>query len=126
GSSRWSATRWPGLGFVPSVVTCTAARPPATRRTEIQSPSALGPIRMLISALTRSRSTAPVHGIDARRKDGWMPSDSADVTVAPGADGVATVTIHRPPNNFFDTALIAAIADAFEALDDDPGCRAIV
>ena len=81
---------------------------------------------MLISALTRSRSTAPVHGIDARRKDGRMPSDSPEVTVAPEADGVATVTIHRPPNNFFDTALIAAIADAFEALDDDPGCRAIV
>ena len=55
-----------------------------------------------------------------------MPSDSRDVTVATEADGVATVTIHRPPNNFFDTALIAAIADAFEMLDDDPACRAIV
>jgi enoyl-CoA hydratase/carnithine racemase len=39
---------------------------------------------------------------------------------------VATVEIHRPPNNYFDTALIARIADAYEELDDDVGCRAIV
>src|SRR4051794_9368231 len=55
-----------------------------------------------------------------------MPSESPDVTVATEADGVATVTIHRPPNNFFDIALIAAIADAYETLDGDPRCRAIV
>jgi 2-(1,2-epoxy-1,2-dihydrophenyl)acetyl-CoA isomerase len=41
-------------------------------------------------------------------------------------DRVATVEIHRPPNNHFDLALIESLADAFEALDDDPGCRAIV
>jgi enoyl-CoA hydratase/carnithine racemase len=39
---------------------------------------------------------------------------------------VATVEIRRPPNNFFDNALIAEIAAAFEALDADPQCRAIV
>ena len=39
---------------------------------------------------------------------------------------VATVEIHRPPNNYFDTALITAIADAYERLDDDIECRAIV
>ena len=39
---------------------------------------------------------------------------------------VATVEIHRPPNNHFDLALIASLADAFEALDDHPACRAIV
>src|SRR4051812_14038211 len=62
------------------------------------------------------------------RKDQGMPSDSPDreVTVATDPDAVAPVTIPRPPNNFFDTALIAAIADAFEMLDDDPACRAIV
>jgi enoyl-CoA hydratase/carnithine racemase len=41
-------------------------------------------------------------------------------------DHVATVEIHRPPNNFFDTALIEAIADAYAQLDDDADCRAIV
>jgi len=39
---------------------------------------------------------------------------------------VAVVEIHRPPNNFFDTALIKGIADAYERLDDDIECRAIV
>jgi len=49
-----------------------------------------------------------------------------DVAVALGESFVATALIRRPPNNFFDQALIASLADAFEALDDEPGCRAIV
>ena len=48
-----------------------------------------------------------------------------DVTVALDAY-VATVEIHRPPNNFFDVALIRELVDAAFALDDDPDCRAIV
>jgi hypothetical protein len=48
-----------------------------------------------------------------------------DVTVE-FAGHVAMVEIHRPPNNFFDTALIKGIADAYERLDDDVECRAIV
>ena len=39
---------------------------------------------------------------------------------------VATVEIHRPPNNFFDYDLIHAIANACERLDADPRCRVIV
>lgn len=39
---------------------------------------------------------------------------------------VALVEIQRPPFNFFDFRLIGAIADAFEALDATPECRAIV
>jgi enoyl-CoA hydratase/carnithine racemase len=39
---------------------------------------------------------------------------------------VAVAEIQRPPNNFFDEVLINAIADAFEALDADKRCRAIV
>ena len=39
---------------------------------------------------------------------------------------VATVEIHRPPNNFFDPDLIEALANAYESLDQDNGCRAIV
>jgi enoyl-CoA hydratase/carnithine racemase len=39
---------------------------------------------------------------------------------------VALVEIRRPPNNFFDIALIKEIAEAFEALDADDECRALV
>jgi enoyl-CoA hydratase/carnithine racemase len=39
---------------------------------------------------------------------------------------VATIEIRRPPNNFFDIALIQEIAGALEALDDDDTCRAVV
>ncbi len=38
----------------------------------------------------------------------------------------ALIEIRRPPNNFFDIALIREIADALEALDADAGCRAVV
>ena len=49
----------------------------------------------------------------------------ADINV--GLEGhVATVEINRPPHNFFDRDLIAQIADAYGALDEDPQCRAIV
>lgn len=48
-----------------------------------------------------------------------------DVAVALGDDHVATVTIQRPPNNFFDTALIASLADAYEHLQQT-SCRVIV
>ena len=39
---------------------------------------------------------------------------------------VATVEIHRPPDNFFDFDLIREIADTYGKLDDEPECRAIV
>lgn len=39
---------------------------------------------------------------------------------------VALVEIRRPPHNFFDFSLIQQIADAFDALDQDSSCRAIV
>jgi len=39
---------------------------------------------------------------------------------------VALVEIRRPPNNFFDVALIKEIAEAFETLDADAECRALV
>jgi enoyl-CoA hydratase/carnithine racemase len=39
---------------------------------------------------------------------------------------VALIEIHRPPHNHFDAQLIQDLADAFEAMDKDPDCRAIV
>ncbi|OBH94862.1 enoyl-CoA hydratase/isomerase family protein [Mycobacterium sp. E2733] len=50
---------------------------------------------------------------------------TVDVTIE-SVGHVAIVEIHRPPNNYFDTALITHIADAYEQLDDDIECRAIV
>ena len=49
-----------------------------------------------------------------------------DVTVEVHDDYVATVTIHRPPNNFFDYKLVASTRAAFEDIDDNPDARAIV
>lgn len=54
-----------------------------------------------------------------------MQSRYGDVAVAL-ADHIATVEIQRGPNNFFDTDLIRSLADAFEALDKEESCRAIV
>ena len=39
---------------------------------------------------------------------------------------VGIVEIQRPPHNFFDYQLIEQMADAFEALDGDDACRAVV
>ena len=39
---------------------------------------------------------------------------------------MATVEIHRPPNNYFDDALIHHLADAFETLNKNPACGAIL
>jgi 2-(1,2-epoxy-1,2-dihydrophenyl)acetyl-CoA isomerase len=51
-------------------------------------------------------------------------SDSLNINI--DEHHVATVEFDRPPNNHFDVELIAALADAYEALDRDPQCRAIV
>ena len=39
---------------------------------------------------------------------------------------VATVELRRPPHNYFDVALIGSLADAFEHLEAERSCRAIV
>ena len=49
-----------------------------------------------------------------------------DVSLATDDDGVATVEIHRPPHNYFDVALLRALAEAYAAVDARPECRAIV
>jgi enoyl-CoA hydratase/carnithine racemase len=54
-----------------------------------------------------------------------MPYDAPELGVEI-RDYVATVEIRRPPHNFFDFELIRQLADTYEALDEDPACRAIV
>lgn len=49
-----------------------------------------------------------------------------DVTVEQQGAHVAVVCLHRPPNNYFDTALIDAVAAAYDELAGSGWCRAIV
>lgn len=49
-----------------------------------------------------------------------------DLHVTVDDDYVATAEIRRPPNNFFDLALIDSLAEAFDAIDADSACRAIL
>ena len=49
-----------------------------------------------------------------------------EIAVDLGDDHVATVEIRRPPNNFFSREMIRSVADAFEALDGEVACRALV
>jgi enoyl-CoA hydratase/carnithine racemase len=52
-----------------------------------------------------------------------MGSEEVGVSIE---SNIATVEIRRPPNNFLDIDLIADLADALEALDEDINVRAIV
>jgi len=49
-----------------------------------------------------------------------------EVRVEVGDDFVAVVEMCRGPNNFFNAAVIGEMADAYEQLDADDRCRAIV
>jgi len=55
-----------------------------------------------------------------------MSMNHDDVSVEVAGDFVATVEIRRPPDNYIDVAVVAALADAYDALERDPACRAIV
>jgi hypothetical protein len=41
-------------------------------------------------------------------------------------EGVAKLEFDRGPDNYLDTALVAAIADGLAMLNDDPACRVIL
>ena len=48
------------------------------------------------------------------------------ISIERPAEHVAVVEFNRPPYNFFDAVLVQTIAEAFEQLDADGDCRAIV
>jgi 2-(1,2-epoxy-1,2-dihydrophenyl)acetyl-CoA isomerase len=50
----------------------------------------------------------------------------ADVRVEQHGKHVAVVCLQRPPNNYFDSVLLDAVATAYEELDASGWCRAIV
>lgn len=54
-----------------------------------------------------------------------MQTTIGDVSVSLN-DHVAVVEMQRPPHNFFDVALIKNLVEAFQNLDDNLECRAIV
>lgn len=59
----------------------------------------------------------------AELQESAAPNGDVGVTL----DGhVATIEMRRPPNNFMDVDLIAAIGTALEQLDGEPECRSIV
>jgi enoyl-CoA hydratase/carnithine racemase len=62
----------------------------------------------------------------SRATNGEPHAVSDDVTMQRHDEHVGVVTIRRPPNNFFDTALVTALAAAYEELDGIGWCRAIV
>jgi 2-(1,2-epoxy-1,2-dihydrophenyl)acetyl-CoA isomerase len=49
-----------------------------------------------------------------------------DVSIDFVESHVAVTCLHRPPNNFFDTALLAELAEAYETLAANKDCRVIV
>ena len=49
-----------------------------------------------------------------------------DVSVDQHGDHVGVVCLHRPPNNYFNSALIEQVASAYEELGTSAWCRAIV
>ena len=51
---------------------------------------------------------------------------SGDVSVQRHDEHVGVVTLRRPPNNYFDTALIDAVGAAYEELGASDWCRSIV
>ncbi len=50
----------------------------------------------------------------------------SELSVEIGEDHVAVIEIRRPPNNFFDVALIGQLADALDELARNGQCRAVV
>src|SRR3984957_16796727 len=51
---------------------------------------------------------------------------STEVSTRQATEHVTLVEFSRPPHNHFDGTLIGAIADAYEELEGDGSCRAIV
>jgi 2-(1,2-epoxy-1,2-dihydrophenyl)acetyl-CoA isomerase len=51
---------------------------------------------------------------------------SDEVSIRPASEHVSLVEFNRPPQNYFDAALIRQIADAYQELEAGGTCRAIV
>lgn len=55
------------------------------------------------------------------------PAIADDAGIQVRQDGaIATIELDRPPHNFFDFAMVQAIADALDALEAEPACRVVL
>ena len=53
--------------------------------------------------------------------------DFSETDITIDLDGfVATIEIHRPPHNYFNQAMVTAIADAYDFLALETACRVIL
>jgi enoyl-CoA hydratase/carnithine racemase len=50
----------------------------------------------------------------------------SDVSMEVAQEHIGLVTLHRPPNNYFDTELLRQLASAYEELAESDWCRVIV
>lgn len=77
--------------------------------------------------MTDAASPTPTSASPALVRVGFPAPAPRSAAPAAVADGVALVTIDRPEaRNALSFDLLDALADALEALDTDPGCRAVV
>lgn len=60
------------------------------------------------------------------QQDPAAAAPESELSVELGGDHVAVIEIRRPPNNFFDVALIRQLADTCDDLTRNGSCRAIV
>jgi 2-(1,2-epoxy-1,2-dihydrophenyl)acetyl-CoA isomerase len=67
-----------------------------------------------------------MHATPACGRGGESVERFGDVTVSVDESFVATVEMHRPPENFFEVDVLRSLANAYDSLDADPSCRAIL
>src|ERR1700733_5532552 len=111
-----------------SLVDASVAPTISSARSSI-SPRAPGPIPHLWCCLWMAAGRASRDLATIRFLDGWrnerMKLEDTGVSVAID-EAVAIVTFSRPPLNYFDVALIEALADALEEIDRRPELRAVL
>lgn len=59
-------------------------------------------------------------------REGSEDGAAADVVVMAPREAVATIEIHRPPDNYLDARLVHRVADAVDQLEHDEDCRSFV
>jgi 2-(1,2-epoxy-1,2-dihydrophenyl)acetyl-CoA isomerase len=79
-----------------------------------------------LGSASADRALEVAEGREATMERGDVSVERSDVSVELADDFVATVEIHRPPDNYIDVAVVAALADVYEKLERDLACRAIV
>lgn len=64
--------------------------------------------------------------IEANQSRDVAPDDDGNIVMIDRVGAVSVVKFSRPPDNYFTTSLISALAHAFEQVDADPTAHAMV